>query len=262
MMGHQRRQAICALAACCLLAAAAQTASAQAAAAAGAGGAVAAAGALPAVTLGSQCQSSASVSPWDTGSHFPNVIICCGGHVDFQWSGVSGVWQLSSATCPAAFTNSTTARQLLPTTQGSGGVKSLYLPTPGTFYFTSPVGSNCASGLLFRVQVPPGSGSVCPVGAPAAPATVTTTAPAKVPAKTPVKASPPPPAAGPQTSTGPGSMAAALGPPGQTSTSTAPGAAGSASGPNPQTATAPGMSFSSAGNGRKMLGHLLRGMGF
>lgn len=46
----------------------------------------AAAGALPAVTLGSQCQSSASVSPWDTGSHFPNVIICCGGHVDFQWS--------------------------------------------------------------------------------------------------------------------------------------------------------------------------------
>lgn len=62
--------------------------------------------------------------------------------------GVSGVWQLSSATCPAAFTNSTTARQLLPTTQGSGGVKSLYLPTPGTFYFTSPVGSNCASGAM------------------------------------------------------------------------------------------------------------------
>jgi len=57
-------------------------------------------------------------------------------------------------------------------------------------------------------------------------------------------------------------QAAALGPPGETSTSTAPGAAGSASGPNPQTATAPGMSFSSAGNGRKMLGRLLRGMGF
>ena len=26
------------------------------------------------------------VSPWDIGNHFPNVILCCGGSIDFQWS--------------------------------------------------------------------------------------------------------------------------------------------------------------------------------
>ena len=33
-----------------------------------------------------QCQSSVSVSPWDTGNKFPDVTICCGGSINFQWS--------------------------------------------------------------------------------------------------------------------------------------------------------------------------------
>ena len=33
-----------------------------------------------------QCQSSVSVSPWDTGNKFPDVTVCCGGTVNFQWS--------------------------------------------------------------------------------------------------------------------------------------------------------------------------------
>ena len=43
-------------------------------------------GKVPAPSLAPQCQSSVGVSPWDNGNHYPNVIICCGGHVDFQWS--------------------------------------------------------------------------------------------------------------------------------------------------------------------------------
>lgn len=95
--------------------------------------------------------------------------------------------------------------------QGSGGVRSLYLPIPGTYYFTSATPGACtggraaqplhtasaqpdssmpgvpsvdrkllfAAGLLFAAQVPPGSGSVCPVGVPPpARPTVTTSAPA------------------------------------------------------------------------------------
>ncbi len=48
--------------------------------------------------------------------------------------GSSGVYQLSSGKCPAEFTNKTGAgqKELLPVTQGSGGVKALYFAVPGT----------------------------------------------------------------------------------------------------------------------------------
>ena len=50
--------------------------------------------------------------------------------------GSSGVYQLSTGKCPKAFTNQTAdgQKQLLPVTQGSGGVKSLYFAVPGTVH--------------------------------------------------------------------------------------------------------------------------------
>ncbi len=47
--------------------------------------------------------------------------------------GSSGVYQISSGTCPAVFANNTAGqKELLPVTQGSGGVKALYFAVPGT----------------------------------------------------------------------------------------------------------------------------------
>ena len=47
--------------------------------------------------------------------------------------GSAGVYQISSGTCPAAFSNTTAGqKELLPVTQGSGGVKALYFAVPGT----------------------------------------------------------------------------------------------------------------------------------
>lgn len=205
--------------------AALQGAAAQAAAVAGAGGAAALAGnALALAPIGTKCASSVQVSPWDLPGKFPDVTVCCGGSIDFQWNGNSAVWQTATPACPVTFVNGTAARPLIAPAVGSGGVKSLYLPVPGNYYLTSPVAGACAGGLKFLAQVPPQSGTVCPAGTET------------------------------QISTGPGSQAAAQGTPGGTSTSTGRGSAASASGPpgTSYTATGPGQAFSSSG-GRRML---------
>jgi len=46
------------------------------------------------------------------------------------------------------------------------------------FWLTSQAPGACAAGLLFKVTVPPGSGSVCPAGASPAPAPVPVPSPA------------------------------------------------------------------------------------
>lgn len=203
-------------------------AQARAAAVAGPAGAAAEAGPVKASAFagastapkGTTCSSNVKISPWDAGHKFPNVVVCCGGSVDFQWSGVSSVWQTATAACPATFTEGPAAKMLFPASNGSGATaKSSYFAVPGNYWITSAVGGACGSGLKFLVQVPVESGTVCPAG--------TTT----------------------EVSNGPGSQAAAKGPPGGTSTSTGPGSAAAASGPpgTSFTATGPGRAFSSSG---------------
>ena len=42
------------------------------------------------------------------------------------------MYQIATGTCPATFTNTTAGqKQLLPVTQGSGGLKALYFAIPG-----------------------------------------------------------------------------------------------------------------------------------
>jgi hypothetical protein len=64
--------------------------------------AAASAGKVPAASLAGQCTSFASVSPWDIGNHFPDVVLCCGGSIGFQWSVRLSIFVCLSEICCSA----------------------------------------------------------------------------------------------------------------------------------------------------------------
>jgi hypothetical protein len=84
--------------------------------------------------LVSRCQVPANVTNpppglLTNGAYTP-LTICCGGTLEFVWSGVHGVWLIPSPSCPSNYTNGANGQtQLVPVS--NGGNSSLRFNTPG-----------------------------------------------------------------------------------------------------------------------------------
>lgn len=265
----------------CLLAAAAPSARGQALAAAGAGGAGAFAGTggfgnlFPfSFPFSLPCSNFIDINPWAPATTittpppglltfvngqavFSDVSLCCGGTLEFQWTGTHNVVQQATGVCPTAATPATDQKQLVPA--AANGSATLKFPTPGTYWLASTVGSDCAQGQLIKVVVPNDFNcavlaAATPAATPPPPPPPVVTPPPPPPAVTPpppaVPAPPPPPPPPATTESAPGPTAGAIGPPGGTSTSTGPGSSAAASGPpgTARTATGNGTALSTAGN--------------